>query len=125
MSLSNTGALLIGPITTAQPAGYKLYVTDGILTEKVKVSLSSTLDWSDYVFDKAYQLKPLEQVEEYINFNKHLPEVPSATEMVATGLDVAQMDALLLKKIEELTLYMIELKKENEKMKQQILALQH
>ena len=64
-------------------------------------------------FAKDYQLKSLEEVETYINENKHLPDVPSAEEVVKSGINVAEMDALLLQKIEELTLYMIELKKEN------------
>ena len=83
--------------------------------------------WPDYVFEKSYTLKPLEEVEAFVNENKHLPEVPSAKEIEAEGIDAAKMDAALLKKIEELTLYMIEmnktineLKKENQSLKQSI-----
>ncbi|MNR27803.1 hypothetical protein D3C85_1450900 [compost metagenome] len=60
----------------------------------------------------------LKELDEYIKLNKHLPNIPSADEMVKNGLDVAEMDALLLSKIEELTLYVIELKKELEALKQ-------
>lgn len=100
------------------PAGYKLYVQDGILTEKIKVAVKNSGNWADYVFAKDYQLKSIEEVETYINENKHLPDVPSAEEVVESGIDVAQMDALLLQKIEELTLYVIQLKAELNALKQ-------
>ncbi len=100
------------------PAGYKLYVQDGILTEKIKVAVKNSSNWADFVFAKDYQLKSLDEVETYINENKHLPDVPSAEEVVESGIDVAQMDALLLQKIEELTLYVIQLKAELKALKQ-------
>lgn len=95
------------------PAGYRLYVKDGILTEKVKVAIENTADWSDYVFDPNYQLMPLNELKTFINQNCHLPNVPSANEVVNNGIDLAKMDAVLLEKIEELYLYVIELKEEN------------
>lgn len=92
---------------------YRLYVQEGILTEKVKVALTGTSDWSDYVFEEDYELKSLEEVEEFVEENKHLPNVPSAQELVDDGgFDLGKMDAKLLEKIEELTLYMIDLNKE-------------
>jgi carbonic anhydrase/acetyltransferase-like protein (isoleucine patch superfamily) len=112
--------VIIGSQITSTPAGYKLYVADGILTEKVKVAVKSTADWSDKVFESNYPLKRLSEVATYIKTNKHLPGVPSAAEVVEKGVDVVQMDAKLLEKIEELTLYMIELKKENQEMKKEI-----
>lgn len=102
----------LASFTNGTPAGYKLYVKDGILTEKVKVALANTAQWSDYVFDKEYKLRPLTEVESFIKTNQHLPDVPSATDVVSCGLDLAEMDATLLRKIEELTLYMIDMKKE-------------
>ena len=60
---------------------------------------------------------PLNEVEAFVKENKHLPNVPSATEMVENGLDVAQMDAKLLEKVEELTLYIIEQNKQIEELK--------
>ncbi len=66
----------------------------------------------DYIFAHDYKLPTLEQLRSYIEQNHHLPEVPSAKEMEADGLKVGEMNLLLLKKIEELTLYVIELKKE-------------
>ncbi|MFC3812351.1 hypothetical protein [Lacihabitans lacunae] len=117
-----TGFLAVGdfdaitPMPT--PTGYRLIVQDGILTEKVKVALkSSATDWADYVFEKDYNLLPLNQVEEFILKNKHLPNVPSADDLVKSGLDLAKTSKMLMEKIEELTLYVIELKKEIELLK--------
>lgn len=102
---------------------YKLYVAEGIMTEKVRVAIRTTTDWMDVVFDDSYNLLSLDEVEDYIQKNKHLPGVPSAEEVVSEGIDIAEMDATLLKKIEELTLYMIELKQENEDIKKELKEL--
>ncbi len=105
---------------------YGLLVEKGILTEKLKVATLSSVDWADYVFDNNYKMMPLEDVEKFVKANKHLPNVPSAVEMSKNGLDVVTSDSKLLEKIEELTLYMIEmnkeiklLKAENQKLKTQ------
>jgi hypothetical protein len=117
-TLTVNGNVLIGdPATIATPPGYKLYVATGILTEKVKVAVETTVNWSDYVFDKDYKLAPLSEVEAYVKKNKHLPGVPSADEVVKEGIDVEKMDAKLLEKIEELTLYVIKLEKEVNELK--------
>jgi hypothetical protein len=114
----NNGRVSIGvDDQTKWPVGYRLYVKDGILAEKVKVALVSTTDWSDHVFAPDYRLLPLSEVESFITANCHLPGVPSAEEMVVTGLDLAKTDAMLMAKVEELTLYVIELKKELEALK--------
>jgi hypothetical protein len=68
----------------------------------------------DYVFEKDYDLLSLSELETYITQNKHLPEVPSAKEMEAEGLNLKEMNLLLLKKVEELTLHLIEMKKTSE-----------
>ncbi|MBL7891958.1 MAG: hypothetical protein JNL63_04970 [Bacteroidia bacterium] len=68
----------------------------------------------DYVFEKNYNLRSLSEVEQYIKANKHLPNIPSAKEFEAKGITVGEIEMKLLEKIEELTLYVIELKKENE-----------
>lgn len=103
------------------PSGYKLYVQDGILTEKVKVALSSDpTNWSDFVFDDNYDLRPLSDVEKFIKKNKHLPEIPSTEEVHKEGLDLAQMDAKLLQKVEELTLYVIQQQKEINELKKRL-----
>ncbi|GAB3702486.1 hypothetical protein GCM10027592_31960 [Spirosoma flavus] len=116
---SKGNAVIIGTNVTRTPTGYKLFVEEGILTEKVKVAVKNTSEWSDKVFDDSYQLKGLSEVEKYIKTNKHLPGVPSASEMVEQGNDLHQTDAKLLEKIEELTLYSIQLEKELEASKQQ------
>ncbi|MBD2702278.1 hypothetical protein IC229_16615 [Spirosoma sp. BT702] len=105
-------AVIIGSNVARTPSGYKLFVEEGILTEKVKVAVNNTSDWSDYVFDDTYQLKGLAEVERYIKLNKHLPGIPSAKEMVEKGNDLHQTDTKLLEKIEELTLYSIQLEKQ-------------
>ncbi|ANI89299.1 hypothetical protein A9P82_08345 [Arachidicoccus ginsenosidimutans] len=73
-----------------------------IHTKEVKVD---SVGWADYVFDDNYKLRPLSEVKDYILINKRLPDVPSAEEVKANGLLLGQTNALLLKKIEELTLY--------------------
>ncbi|MEM9547114.1 MAG: hypothetical protein AAGA77_14130 [Bacteroidota bacterium] len=96
---------------------YLLYVKKGIRTEKVRVDVASGT-WADYVFEDDYDLKSLAEVEAYISENGHLPNVPSAEEVEESGINLGEMDALLLEKIEELTLHMISLQKENEEMKE-------
>jgi hypothetical protein len=113
------------------PYGYKLAVDGKIVCEEVLVKLSDASGcWPDYVFDSTYQLKPLVEVEKFIIENKHLPEVPSAKEVVENGLTLSEMSKIQMKKIEELTLYLIELNKkmdflqrENSNLKKEIKAL--
>lgn len=103
------GKVAIG--TTSYGNGnYKLYVADGIRTEAVQID-AETL-WPDYVFTDDYRLSPLSEVEAFISKNKHLPDVPSAKEVEENGINVAEMDATLLRKIEELTLHTIQQQKE-------------
>ena len=116
--LTVNGNVLIGnPSAVTMPTGYKLYVETGILTEKVKVAVKGTSNWADFVFDKNYNLPKLSEVEQFINTNKHLPGIPSASEMVNKGNDLGEMDARLLQKIEELTLYIIKLEKDFNELK--------
>ncbi|MBK6979683.1 MAG: hypothetical protein IPH28_23475 [Cytophagaceae bacterium] len=74
--------------------------------------MATTTDWADYVFEPSYRLMPLDQVEKFTITHKHLPNVPSALEMVEKGLDVSSTNKMLMEKIEELTLYVIQLNKE-------------
>ncbi len=78
---------------------------------------------ADYVFDENYDLKSLSEVENYVKENKHLPGVPSASEIAENGMSVSQMSNLFLEKIEELTLHMIELQKENKALKAEVESL--
>jgi len=113
-SYLNGGNVGIG---TTNPGSYKLAVEGTIGARKIKVTQANP--WADYVFDSSYQLQPLSQVEQFIKTNKHLPDVPSAKEVAKDGIDVGDNQALLLKKIEELTLYMIEMKKEINELRQE------
>ncbi len=88
--------------------GYKLFVKGGIKTEKVKVEIAAENNWADYVFKKDYKLMPLKDIESYIRTNGHLPEVPSTEEAIQNGIELKEMNILLLKKVEELTLHLIE-----------------
>jgi len=91
-------------IGTTSPSS-KLEVDGTITSEEVKVEV---VDAPDYVFALEYQLRSLQETEAYIKANSHLPEVPSAKEMEANGVELGEMNMLLLKKIEELTLHLIE-----------------
>lgn len=75
------------------------------------------------MFDKNYPLRSLNDLEQYIHTNRHLPEIPSTQEVMTQGNDLGAMDAKLLKKVEELTLYVLALKKENDKQQLLIDAL--
>lgn len=99
---------------------YKLFVTGGILTDEIRVKLSASGTWADYVFAKDYNLKPLSEVEAYITENGHLPNVPSATQVKEDGIDVADMTRIQQEKIEELTLYIIEQNKRIEALEAKI-----
>lgn len=117
--LHNTGNIGIG--TSAPDA--KLTVKGDIHSTEVRVDLSGSVA-PDYVFDPNYQLLPLTELEGYLKRNKHLPEVPSAKQMDVDGLKLKEMNLLLLKKVEELTLYLIELKKENELLMDRVTRLE-
>jgi hypothetical protein len=93
-------------IGTSDTKGYKLAVNGSAIATAVFVKLYSA--WPDYVFKPTYQLRPLAEVKEYIDQNQHLPEIPSADEIAKEGLNLGEMNKLLMKKVEELTLYLIE-----------------
>jgi hypothetical protein len=97
----------VGIGTSLIPSGFKLAVAGKIITEEVVVKLQS--NWPDYVFNQDYNLRPLHEVKQFVKTNKHLPNIPSATEMEENGLSIGEMQNKLLQKIEELTLYIIEL----------------
>ncbi|MBA4853950.1 hypothetical protein [Emticicia sp. BO119] len=123
---STVGFLAVGNFDSSFPMpgaltstanSYRLIVQDGIITEKIKVAVKGTNDWADYVFEPSYQLMSLDKVESFVKENKHLPNVPSAEDMSKNGLDVSQTSAKLMEKIEELTLYIIEMNKEIKSLK--------
>jgi hypothetical protein len=112
MIVTKTGDVGIG---TETPDA-KLAVNGVIHSKEVVVDL---IGWPDYVFESDYKLMPLEQLEKSIQQNKHLPNIPSATEVEKNGVHLGEMNKKLLQKIEELTLYIIELNKEVEALKAQ------
>lgn len=119
MRIGSEGSVGIGT-NNISDANYKLFVETGIRTRKVKVDLDT---WPDYVFSNDYRLRPLSEVESYISRHKHLPDVPSADEVKKEGLDLGENQATLLKKIEELTLYIIEQQKEIKELKKEMQEL--
>ena len=115
MIIKGNGNIGIG---TTETDSYKLSVAGKMRATEVLIQEIS--NWSDYVFYDNYRLPKLSDVESYIRQNHHLPDVPSEAEVMDKGINLGEMDAILLKKIEELTLYVIELKKENEVMRGEI-----
>ena len=117
----STGQLLIG---RNNPLGYsfvgnrKLNVIGGTLTDSLRVALVA--DWADYVFDKKYPLRSLNELEQYIQQYGHLPNIPTKEEVKQQGINVAEMDQKLLEKIEELTLYIVQQQKVIEEQKQKL-----
>ncbi|MBR6091832.1 MAG: hypothetical protein IKQ09_03335 [Bacteroidales bacterium] len=89
---------------------YTLAVKGGVLTSEVYVK--EVEEWHDYVFYDGYSLMPLDELETYVKDQKHLPDLPSENEVLDKGYDMAEMDGILLKKIEELTLYTIDLQRQ-------------
>jgi hypothetical protein len=112
--LSTTGDVSIG---TSDTKGYKLAVNGKIRAQEIKVEATP---WPDYVFDKSYQLPTLLETEKHIKEKGHLPGIPSAAEVKANGIDLGEMNAKLLQKIEELTLIIIDLNKRSLKQSEEL-----
>jgi hypothetical protein len=91
---------------------------DGI-TYAREIKVQATPFPPDFVFNKDYKMMSLYDLEQYVNVNHHLPEIPSAAEQTANGINVAQMQAKLLQKVEELTLIIIEQNKRIEELEKQ------
>lgn len=117
MHIEPNGNIGIGSSSTGS---HKLAVEGTIGAREIKVEASG---WSDFVFEKDYTLRTLEEVEEHIAEKGHLPEIPSEAEVIENGINLGEMDAKLLQKIEELTLYLIEQNKEIIEMKKEISTL--
>jgi len=92
---------------------YRLSVNGKVRAHEVKVYTT----WADFVFDKNYQLPTLKEIEAYINTHGHLQDIPSEAEVAKNGIEVGEMNKLLLQKIEELTLHVIQLNKEVQELK--------
>lgn len=105
------GAILVGSNSAVIATGYAVSI-DGRLISEESTVLPST-NWPDYVFDNTYKLMPLEELEKMIRTQKHLPNIPPAATIEKTGIHLGDMTKRLMEKVEELTLYLIELNKEN------------
>ncbi len=89
-----------------------------------QIEVQATGSFPDYVFDEDYELRSLDDVNDYIQQNHHLPDVPSAKEVKENGHNLGEMDKVLLRKIEELTLYILELKEKNEELESRLIKLE-
>lgn len=99
-------------------SSYSLCVNGGIMA--TKVTIKNYGNWHDYVFDPAYALMPLSELKEFVATRHHLPDIPSEEDVIANGIDVDVMQGLLLKKIEELTLYTIQLQEQVDSMQKEL-----
>lgn len=112
ISMSSEGIMHLGPNLKRSQSpkdGYYLYVEKGIRTERVKVDVAADNGWADYVFEDGYPLLSLEDLENYIAKHGHLPGVSSTEQVKQEGLDLAVANKQLLEKVEELSLYVLQL----------------
>jgi len=116
------GAMLIGSNANRTATGYSISIAGkAIATEFTTLAVGS---WPDYVFDEKYVLQPLDKLEESIHQNKHLPNIPPASEIEKSGIPLGEMSKKMIEKIEELTLYIIELNKKNEALTERVRGLE-
>ena len=94
--------------------GFECSQAGQVKAKSIKVTLDG---WSDFVFDEGYHLPSLYELEKYVATNRHLPDIPSAKEVEDNGVDLGEMNAKLLQKVEELTLYVIDLQKQIDELK--------
>ncbi len=106
----------IGEVNTF--SDYRLAVNGKILCTELKVKLRS--QWPDDVFSPDYKMPSIGALDNYVRKNRHLPDVPTAKEVEKDGINIGEMNAILLKKVEELTLYIIAMQKEVEQLKAKI-----
>lgn len=99
------GSVRIGNV--AVPTGYKFAINGKMLCEELRVKLAG--NWPDYVFKNNYKLLPLSELRKFIAQNNHLPNIPTALTVESEGLEVGDMQKKLLEKVEELTLYILQL----------------
>ena len=121
----NSKLLLQGRVevnTNSTNTSYSLCVKGGILTDKINIMHSS--HWPDYVFSSDYLLMPLSDLKVFITEKHHLPEVPSENDIKTEGVEIGDMQGILLKKIEEMTLYILQQQEQIDKLEQRIEELE-
>ncbi len=121
-NIFSNGKILVGTTDLTKAGTHSLAVNGSAIFTKALVKLNT--NWPDYVFEPSYPLLNLSEVESYLLANKHLPGVPSAVEVADKGIDLGDNQAILLKKVEELTLYAIEANKKAAQQMQLIKTLQ-
>jgi hypothetical protein len=127
-SLADGGSLILQPSTgnvgigTTNPQGYKLAVNGSAIATSMTVKLYA--NWPDFVFKPTYQLPALSDIKTYIDKNHHLPDVPTAAEVEKNGINLGEMNKVLLQKVEELTLYLLEKDKQIKALEQQTIRFQ-
>ncbi len=119
MTMLENGNIGIGTPLNENPNNYKLAV-NGTIGSKEVIIENNSLTWPDYVFSQDYLPMTIYDLQEYIKLNQHLPDVPSATETDQYGISIGEMNCILLKKIEEMTLYIIDLQIQIDALKQSI-----
>ena len=117
------GTFGIGSPDFSKCTDYKLAVNGKIIATELKVKLAS--NWPDYVFADNYKLLDIDSLAKFIKQNKHLPDMPLENDVASDGgIEIGDMNVKILKKIEELTLYIVQLKKENKMLDEKINLLQ-
>ena len=110
-------ATINGTVTADELSAQIAKISGLVCAKEVRVALTGSPCWPDYVFGKNYKLPTLNEVEQFITENQHLPNVPSAAEVTENGIELGEMNAILLQKVEELTLYIIALQKQIDELK--------
>lgn len=132
LNMAVTNRMTVGDVACTTPCGGAMKINNlalavgGHIGARGGIHVSNFGDaWPDYVFAPAYRLRPLRDVAAFVRANGHLPEVPSTAQVRAEGIELAAMSAVLLKKVEELTLYLIQVQKENAALQARVQKLEH
>ncbi|HVF97445.1 MAG TPA: hypothetical protein VM871_09000, partial [Flavisolibacter sp.] len=114
LHLDGSSGVAIGNVVNGG-SGYKLAVAGNVVCEELRVKLRGT--WADYVFKTNYKLMPLRELQKFIGRNSHLPNIPSAATIEKEGINIGDMQKRMMEKIEELTLYILDLQKQVDELK--------
>ncbi|HEX5654293.1 MAG TPA: hypothetical protein VFX58_14525, partial [Chitinophagaceae bacterium] len=117
------GNMVIGGSAVNPATGYSLSIDGRVICEEARVQ--NNVDWPDYVFRENYKLLPLDQLEKIIREQGHLPNIPPASIVKKEGFDLGGMNARLLEKIEELTLYILQLENKNKDFENRLKKLEN